>query len=79
MQWIDQHDQANLDPNTGQVDEGTGVIFTFGNIHPQADGTVHVPASLYFANLGAAGKTYVLTKIDGVWTVTGTTGVEWMS
>jgi len=31
------------------------------------------------ARLAAGGKTYILEKKDGVWIVTGTTGVEWIS
>jgi hypothetical protein len=61
------------------VENGKGAIITFGNIHAQPDGTVHVSSSLYFANLGASGKTYILSKVDGVWKVTGKTGVEWKS
>ena len=61
------------------VDDGKGVIFTFGNIQAQNDGSVHVSASLYFASLGAGGRTYILSKVDGVWKITGKTGVEWIS
>ncbi len=77
--WIESREQAKIDPNNGAVEGGSGVIITVGNIHPQTDGTVHVSASLYFSALGAAGKTYILSNIDGTWTVTGTTGVEWIS
>ena len=37
-------------------------MISFSHILPQEDGTVHVLASLYFANLGATGKTYVLLR-----------------
>jgi ABC-2 type transport system permease protein len=77
--WIDKRDQAQIDPKTGLVADGRGVIMTFGNIQPQKDGTVHVSASLYFASLGGGGKTYILSKVDGAWKITGTTGVEWIS
>jgi hypothetical protein len=68
-----------VNEKNGMVEDGKGVVFTLGNIQPQNDGTVHVPASLYFANLGAGGRTYILTKVDGVWTITGTAGAEWIS
>jgi hypothetical protein len=79
LEWIEFQKQAVIDANNGMVAGGKGVIITFGNIHPQADGSVHVSASLYFANLGANGKTFILSQVGGVWVVTGTTGVEWMS
>lgn len=77
--WIETRETATLDPQTGAVENGQGAIITLGNIHPQEDGTLHVPASLYFASTGGTGKTYILTKIDGTWQITGTTGVEWIS
>jgi hypothetical protein len=76
---VDSRDSVPMDEKNGAVDKGQGVIFTLGNIHPAEDGTLHVSASLYFRSLGAAGKTYILTKVDGVWKITGTTGVEWIS
>jgi len=77
--WIENRDLAALDSQTGAVENGKGAIITFGNIHQQEDGSVHVPASLYFGSLGAAGKTYVLSFIDGAWQITGITGAEWIS
>jgi ABC-2 type transport system permease protein len=83
--WVQSRESVPTDPKTSEVivpDAGSdakGVIFTFGNIHPQKDGSVQVSGSLYFANLGAGGKTYLLQKVDGVWKITGTTGVEWIS
>ncbi len=77
--WIETRDQAPVNQQNGAVEDGKGVIFTFGNIHVQNDGTVQVPASLYFASLGAGGKTYILSKVNGAWQITGTTGVEWIS
>lgn len=79
LEWIEFQNQAPFDPSTGMVSGGKGVVMTFGNIHPHEDGGVRVAASLFFANLGAAGKTYVLEQVDGEWGVTGTTGVEWIS
>lgn len=58
---------------------GGGAAVTLGNIDPQEDGTVHVPASLYIAPLAATGLTYVLEQVEGVWQVTGTTGPMWIS
>jgi ABC-2 type transport system permease protein len=75
FRWVED---VPMNEDGGQVADG-GAIVTLGNVHPQDDGTVHVSASLYFANLGATGKTYVLQQVDGAWQVVGTTGVEWIS
>jgi hypothetical protein len=61
------------------MDDGKSALITLGNIHVQEDGSVHVSASLYFASLGATGKTYILKKVDGKWVVDGKTGAEWIS
>jgi len=76
--WVAKPGDVSKDSTNGTV-EGNGVIFTFGNIHVQPDGTVQVPASLYFSSLGGGGRTYLLTNENGVWTITGTTGLEWIS
>ncbi len=78
IHWVPDKDAVPLDEKTGAV-PGNGAIITFGNIHLKEDGTVLVSASLYFGNLGASGKTYILTQVDGKWKITGTTGVEWIS
>ncbi|NLF14883.1 MAG: hypothetical protein GX597_24090, partial [Anaerolineaceae bacterium] len=75
--WVESRDQVPMDDK--DTVEGGGAIFTLGNPHFQTDGTVHVSASLYFANLGAGGRTYILQEVDGEWRIIGTTGVEWMS
>lgn len=77
--WVKTRDEVPTDPQTGLVQDGEGVIFTFGNVHVQDDGTVHVPASLYFSGLGAGGKTYIFQETDGIWSIIGTTCVEWIS
>ncbi len=79
IMWIKGKVDAAPDPKTGEVDGGESAVITFGNIHPQKDGTVHVSASLYFGSLGATGKTYILSYSDGTWTISGTTGAEWIS
>jgi ABC-type transport system involved in multi-copper enzyme maturation permease subunit len=75
--WVESRDQVPMDDK--DTVEGGGAIFTLGNPHFQTDGTVHVSASVYFANLGAGGRTYILQEVDGEWRIIGTTGVEWMS
>lgn len=75
--WVAGRDEVPMDAND-TVEDG-GAIFTLGNAHPQDDGKVLVSASLYFAMLGAGGRTYVLEQVDGEWQVAGSTGVEWMS
>jgi hypothetical protein len=76
---VESRESVPTDVQNGSVDGGKGVIFTVGNIHPAEDGTVKVSASLYFGSLGAGGKTYILSRVDGAWIVTGTTGAEWIS
>lgn len=74
--WVDGHHTVPMDASSTVV--GGGAIFTLGNIHIQEDNSVLVPASLYLATEGAGGRTYVLEKVDGVWQVTGDTGVQWI-
>lgn len=76
--WIHTRNDVPMDGSTGRV-EGGGAIFALGSIRLQEDGTVHVEGSLYFANLGAGGRTYVLERVNGEWRVTGDTGVMWIS
>jgi hypothetical protein len=76
--WVETQDEVPLEADTGTVAEG-GAQVTLGNVTPQDDGAVHVPASIYVANLAAGGQTYVLEEVDGAWTITGNTGTEWIS
>lgn len=75
--WVESRDEVPMDDK--DTVEGGGAIFTLGNPHFQTDGSVHVSASLYFAMLGAGGRTYILQEVDGEWRIVGNTGVEWMS
>lgn len=79
IMWVDSMEQIGKDPKTGMLDGGNSAAITFGNIYVQEDDTVQVSASLYFASLGAGGKTYILSNANGIWEVTGTTGMEWIS
>jgi len=72
--WVDGADQVPHEKNTGAVADG-GVIITLGNVHFQENGSAQVSAQLYLSTLGATGKTYVLEQLDGIWQVTGDTGV----
>jgi ABC-2 type transport system permease protein len=76
--WVDSADEVPRDSQTHAV-AGGGAIITLGNIHLQEDGPALVSAQLYFAMLGATGKTYTLEKVDGSWQISGDTGVQWMS
>ncbi len=76
--WVDDEKDVVRDPDTGQV-AGAGVIITLGNVHPQRDGSVHISGSIYIASLAAGGMTYIVKQVDGLWKVTGTTGVQWIS
>ncbi|MCA9924642.1 MAG: hypothetical protein KC421_19840 [Anaerolineales bacterium] len=76
--WVNGRDDVTIDPNTGAlIDEG--VLVTLGNIHPQDDGSVQLSAGIYIAGLAAGGQTYILEQIDDQWTITGNTGVQWIS
>ena len=76
--WVEDEKDVVRDPDTGQV-AGEGVIITLGNVHPQRDGSVHISGSIFIASLAAGGKTYIVQQVDGLWKVTGTTGVQWIS
>jgi hypothetical protein len=78
VRWVDDADEAPRDEDAGTV-AGGGVLITLGNIHLRGDGSALVSAQLYFSSLGATGKTYVLERVDGIWQVTGDTGVQWIS
>lgn len=77
IRWIASRDEVEMN-EMGQAVDG-GVFVTLGNIHPQDDGTVQVAGSIYVANLAAGGQTYIVEEKDGVWVITGNTGVEWIS
>lgn len=76
--WVDSRDDVELEELTLAVPDH-GAIVTVGNIHPQSDGTVQLAGSIYVASLAAGGQTYILEQVDGAWTITGTTGVVWIS
>jgi hypothetical protein len=76
--WVSSRDEVPLDQERFAVVDG-GAVITIGNLHPQKDGTVHVAGSIWVAMLAAGGQTYVLEQIGGEWTITGTTGVMWIS
>lgn len=81
--WVASRDEVPIDEDTGRVltPDGAedGALVTVGNIHEGEDDTLLVSSSIYVAGLAAGGQTYVLEEIDGVWTITGTTGVQWIS
>lgn len=78
LTWVDDRDQIRFDQSTGQLLDG-GVLITLGNILYDTNTRARIPASLYYANLGASGRTYVLEKQENGWRITGTTGAEWIS
>lgn len=77
--WIDKFGDAEFEDIPGSKVKGGGAIITLGNIYPQAVDSVVVAGSIYIADTGAGGTTYVLEKTDGVWAITGRTGVSWIS
>lgn len=78
IQWVDSGFDVPLE-QVGDRVQGGGMRITLGNLHLQDDGSLLVSGSTYLANLAAGGRTYVLKKVDGTWTITGTTGAEWIS
>lgn len=76
--WVPDQADVPLDADSGTVADG-GVIIRLGNLHPQSDGSVLVSTSIYVAGLAAGGQTYVVEQVNGDWTVTGNTGVQWIS
>ena len=76
--WIDSRDEVPLYEERHAVIDG-GAVITVGNIHPQEERTVHVAGSIWVAMLAAGGQTYVVEQVEGGWTITGTTGVMWIS
>jgi ABC-2 type transport system permease protein len=73
VRWVDMREQV-LNENQ-QVAGGKGLI-TLGNVHMQGDGTALVSAGFYNSLSSVSGRTYILEQSQGVWQVTGTTGVE---
>jgi len=78
IRWSASFDDVEQDPATGVAADG-GVIVKLGNIRVLGDGSVRVPASLYYAPLGAGGRTYLLEESSHGWSITGTTNSEWIS
>ena len=76
--WVATSKDVPWDPDGWQV-KGGGAGVTLSPIQPQPDGTVQVAAGITYANLGGHGGTYILARQNGVWTVTGTTGPQWIS
>ena len=76
--WVDTREDVELDPQGDSVTDN-GAMITLGNMHLQEDGSIHVAGSIYVANLAAGGQTYILKQMDGVWTIIGNTGVQWIS
>jgi hypothetical protein len=77
--WIDNVDEAPIDPSNGQVAEGKGIVVTVGNIHRQKDGTIQMSFFMNCGGLCGIGKVYVLSQVAGAWRVTGSVGPEIMS
>ena len=76
--WVVAETAVPTNPTTGAV-ANNGVILTLGNIHSQRDGSVLVSGSIYIGSLAAGGQTYILEKVNGIWRISGTTGVHWIS
>ncbi len=75
--WVDDRREV-IDESIMAVKDN-GALITLGNTYLQEDGTVQVAASIYFADLGGGGATYIIERVDGIWQITGNTGVRWIS
>ena len=76
--WVNSREEVPISPDDGRVEEDA-VIITLGNIHPQADGSLLVSGSIYVASLAAGGQTFILEQTETGWTITGTSGAQWIS
>jgi hypothetical protein len=78
VRWVDTFASVALDSSTGAV-VGGGAIVQLGSIRPVSPLSVRVPAGIYYGNLGAGGRTYIVDKVGGVWKLTGASGSGWQS
>lgn len=74
--WVESFDEAT-DEATGLVSDG--VAIAVGPVDFVSADQARVPVTFYQGNLAASGWTSILKLTGGSWTVTGTTGTEWMS
>jgi len=74
--WVESFDEAT-DEATGLVSDG--VAIAVGPVDFVSADQARVPVTIYHGNLAANGWTSILKLTGGSWTVTGTTGTEWMS
>jgi hypothetical protein len=80
VKWADDSADVRGDMATGgEVHGGKGAIVELGEIVYASATEATVYASVYVGNMGAAGRTHKLKRVDGVWTISGTTGAEWVS
>ena len=63
IRWVDTFDDVKRDRSTGTVLDDAFIV-QLGSIEVLTDGSVRVPTSIYFGNLGASGKTYLLKSVD---------------
>ena len=77
VEWVEHFSEVPF--NSNSTVKGNGAVITLGNIHFQEDGTALVSGGIYFANLAAGGRTYIVERIDGVWQIVGDTGKIWIS
>jgi hypothetical protein len=75
--WAESFQAVELDGIKGPPKDG-GSIIRLGNISPHADGTLHVPASIYWSGTAAWGTTCVLKRHRGRWRITDFDG-GWVS
>lgn len=72
--WIEAFDENN--PPWDDSDPLEAIYIKFGNIHDQDEGEAYVSAAQY-STIGSMGKTYILSRVDGSWQVTGDTAFQW--
>lgn len=79
INWVNTPEEAPRIEKTGEIVPGN-MLVTVGLIYERADGLLLVPGSVHLTSGMASGRRYLVGKNDdGVWTILGTDGTEWMN
>jgi hypothetical protein len=80
--WVDKLEDAVTTGNTSDVKarvKDGGAVISLGSIRAMDDGSVQVTGQIYLGFSAMGGRTYILTKSEGVWNISGTTGPAWIT
>jgi hypothetical protein len=77
--WLDQFSEVERDPmeNGGRLKD-RGSVITLGNLKMNGVTSVWLVAQVYKGSMDAAGYTYAVDKVNGVWRITGARQI-WVS